>query len=34
MINAQIKSLLVKTDAASCMQFVRLLMSFGADYVK
>lgn len=33
-INAQVKSLLAKTDADNRTQFVRLLMSFGADYVK
>jgi len=33
-INAQVKSLLAKTDADNRIQFVRLLMSFGADYVK
>ena len=33
-VNAQVKSLLAKTDADNRTQFVRLLMSFGADYVK
>lgn len=33
-VNAQVKSLLAKTDADNRTQFVRLLLSFGADYVK
>ena len=33
-INAQVKSLLAKTDSDNRTQFARLLLSFGADYVK
>ena len=32
-VNAQVKSLLSKTDCANRTQFVRLLMNFGADYL-
>lgn len=33
-INAQVKSILSKTQCATRTQFVRLMMSFGADYLR
>ncbi|WP_372575183.1 helix-turn-helix transcriptional regulator [Ruegeria jejuensis] len=33
-INAQVKSILSKTNCATRTQFVRLMMGFGADYLK